>query len=210
MRVKDVTGEVYGYLEALEITDEKRGNAYKWKFRCNNCGGTYLAVPSDVRQTMKKGIEPSCGCLQGNFKHGKRHTKLYRTWLNIRDRCNNPNNKQYKDYGGRGIIVCNDWNDFNNFEKWAIDNNYSSKLTIDRIDNNRGYSPDNCRWVTMKEQSYNKRDNVKMVATSPTGEEYYVDRYTEFIEEHGLTRCLVYACLKGKQHHHKGWKFRYR
>lgn len=209
MRALDFKGQVFGYLLALERSNEKRGNAYKWVFECLNCGGKHLAVPSDIKQSIKKGINTSCGCLQGNFKHGKRGTRLYKVWLNMRDRCNNSNNKQYKDYGGRGILVCNEWDDFEQFELWALRSGYRVGLTLDRENNNSNYSPTNCRWITSKEQNYNKRDNVKIIATSPEGDEYIVDRYTEFVEEMGLTRCLVYACLKGMQKQHKGWKFKY-
>lgn len=96
--------------------------------------------------------------MQGNFKHGYRHTIVYDTWRHIRRRCNNPKDKAYKDYGGRGINVCDEWqNDPKAFCEWALSHGWRQGLSLDRIDNDKGYSPDNCRWATRKVQNNNKR-----------------------------------------------------
>lgn len=90
-------------------------------------------------------------------------TRINRIWLRMRNRCNNKNNEQYKNYGGRGIKVCDEWlnkdNGFMNFYNWAINNGYKENLTIDRIDVNGDYEPNNCRWITMFDQQSNKRNN---------------------------------------------------
>lgn len=92
--------------------------------------------------------------------HGYTGTRLYNTWLNIKQRCHNRKNPRFKDYGGRGIIVCKEWiSSFVSFKNWAISNGYSDNLTIDRIDNNFGYEPDNCRWITNAEQQLNRGNN---------------------------------------------------
>lgn len=114
-----------------------------------------------------KGGTKSCGCSRryntGLYKHGLSNTRLHRIWRSIHDRCYNSNNQDYKHYGERGIIMCAEWKDeFMPFYNWAIKNGYKENLTIDRIDVNKGYFPDNCRWVSMVEQNNNRRNNKIM------------------------------------------------
>ena len=90
----------------------------------------------------------------------KSRTRLYRIYNNMKQRCGNPHNTVYKYYGGKGVSVCDEWkNSFKEFEKWADEHGYNDSLTIDRIDNTKGYSPDNCRIVSMKEQGNNRKSN---------------------------------------------------
>lgn len=93
--------------------------------------------------------------------HEMSNTRIYRLWKSMRSRCNNANRKNYKDYGGRGIKICSEWNDFINFYHWSINNGYNDNLTIERIDVNKGYSPDNCKWIPRSEQNFNKQNSVK-------------------------------------------------
>ena len=103
------------------------------------------------------------GDILGKFKHGKYGTRLYRTYASMKRRCYNKNVKDYKNYGGRGVRVCDEWTqDFMNFYNWAINNGYNDNLTIDRINVNGNYEPNNCRWITMKQQENNRRNNVNL------------------------------------------------
>lgn len=122
------------------------------------------------KQNLKEGRTKSCGCLRKEVStahsttHGRSNTRLFKTWMNMRQRCNYPSKPEYKYYGGRGIKVCDEWaRDFDTFYRWAMANGYAEHLTIDRIDVNGNYEPSNCRWVTMKEQAINKR-NTRCVA----------------------------------------------
>ena len=105
-------------------------------------------------------ITPRNGSLNSNYKDGRKGTRLYSIYRNMRTRCYNKNTTSYKDYGARGITVCDEWlNDYKLFSDWAMSNGYRDDLTLDRINYDKGYSPDNCRWVTTKVQSNNTRRN---------------------------------------------------
>lgn len=122
--------------------------------RCD-CG----KIKSVLLETIKNGKSKSCGC--SNVKHGKGNTRLYKIWKGIKVRCLCKNNSHYKWYGNRGITICDEWkNDFMSFYNWSIDNGYKENLTIDRIDNDGNYEPNNCRWVDMITQSNNCRTNI--------------------------------------------------
>lgn len=109
--------------------------------------------------------------------HKGKGTKLYRVWCSMKERCYNKHNKSYKNYGAKGIFVCEDWkNSFANFEKWAKNNGYKEFLTIDRINNNNGYCPENCRWVTTKQQNRNYSRNHKV---DFNGEKYCIIELSE-------------------------------
>ena len=105
---------------------------------------------------------------KGNLKHGMRHSPIFESWRHMKQRCKNPNDKDYKNYGGRGIGYCAEWEDFSVFLKWSLENGYKSDLTIDRIDNNKDYTPENCRWVTRYQQNNNRRCNIQITHNGET------------------------------------------
>lgn len=151
----DLIGKKFGKLTPIEYVAGS-----KWKCICE-CG------KECVVQTCKLNSRhtTSCGCVKKNnhFVHGKRKTRLYRIWANMKTRCLNPNDPHFERWGGRGITICQEWeHNFQAFYDWAISNGYSDDLSIDRIDVNGNYEPSNCRWATAKEQNNNKR-NVKKV-----------------------------------------------
>lgn len=116
-----------------------------------------------LKEHLTSGRQKSCGCLKsenGRPTHREIHTRLYKIWGNMCNRCSNPNNPAWNRYGGRGITVCDEWrSSFENFRDWARANGYAENLTIDRRDNDAGYNPSNCRWVDDYIQANNKRNN---------------------------------------------------
>lgn len=126
--------------------------------------------------------------------HNGKHTKLYRVWCGIKERCNNPNNKKYYRYGGRGIAVCEQWqDDFDSFRSWALSNGYEEGLTIDRVNNDDNYSPDNCRWVTRREQNRNYSRNHMITYNGKT------QCISDWEAETGINRATILFRLKSNK-----------
>lgn len=188
MRKINMIGFKSGKLTVISES-EKIGKQATWLCQCE-CGNTAKIQGYELRA----GNRTSCGkCTNiGNKqrKHGLYQSRIYETWVNMRGRCNNPNCKQYKDYGGRGIKVCKEWDDFIIFRDWALANGYQDNLTIDRIDNERGYSPDNCRWVDRQTQQNNRRTNVIL--------EYDGEKHTlaEWSRIKGIPQATIRARLR--------------
>lgn len=164
-RHSDLIGKRFGKLIVLEyIGKNKHGNII-WKCKCD-CGN----VTTTTSNCLLTGNTKSCGCLAydyyhyhtgKNIKHNKSNTRLYHIWRDMKLRCYNKSQLGYKNYGGRGIKVCEEWlNDFEVFYDWAINSGYQDNLTIDRINNNGNYEPNNCRWATSSCQSNNKTNSV--------------------------------------------------
>ena len=152
---KNVIGETYGYLKVISDAYYPPDTPRKVNVVCE-CGGTKTVRLNDLRA----GYTKSCGCKTLEMlgkTHGSTKTPLYRVWVNMRSRCNNPNHKFYSSYGGRGISIDSQWDDFKVFKEWSFHNGYSEGLTLDRRDNDKGYGPGNCRWVNHEIQGANRR-----------------------------------------------------
>ena len=172
-KIKDLTGQKFGKLTVIGLDDRGTRKTY-WNCLCE-CGN----IKSVRADSLQCGAIKSCGCLKKEqdkinlespsvkksrefgSKYG--HTRIHNIWAGMKSRCFNSKDPRFMDYGGRGITVCDEWkNDFFAFYKWAIGNGYSENLTIDRIDNSKGYYPENCRWVDMEKQCRNRRSNVNI------------------------------------------------
>lgn len=161
----DLNGKTFGRLTVIERAENNKNGSARWLCKCS-CGNTKIIQSCH----LTRGKVKSCGCYNSDFsklnhtKHGKSNTRIYRIWKAMKDRCYREKNIAFRNYGGRGIKVCDEWyHDFETFCEWAMSNGYSNELTIDRIDVNGNYEPSNCRWITLKEQSNNTRTNHRLV-----------------------------------------------
>lgn len=164
MHINDLTGLRFGRLTVIRKTDQ-RGPDGGIIYECLCDCGKNCFVWGNKLTRKSHSAKRSCGCLHDEThpKHGGSKTTLFHKWTGMQDRCYNRKSKQYPDYGGRGISVCEEWRDsFAVFRDWAIANGYQEGLSIDRINVNGNYCPENCRWITMSEQQKNKR-NVKQI-----------------------------------------------
>lgn len=157
----DLKNKRFGKLVAIEPCGKSKNGAILWRCLCD-CGNETVVTSSN----LNSGSTMSCGCLyhdgtnKKSYKHGLSNDRIHRIWRGMKGRCGNPNCKSFKNYGGRGITVCNEWkNDFANFYNWSMENGYSDDKSIDRIDVNGNYEPSNCRWTDIDTQSNNRRNN---------------------------------------------------
>lgn len=183
MALKNLIGQKFNRLTVIGRAENDKYGKARWICKCE-CGNETTVASTHLTQGRIK----SCGCLKSeltakrNYKHGLAHTRIHNIWCDMKDRCYNANKPKYKNYGFRGITVCDEWlHDFKAFYDWSIANGYNDILTIDRMDVNKGYSPDNCRWADNKTQANNKTTNHYVK---------YDDRVltvSELAEEVGLT-----------------------
>lgn len=181
----DLSGKVFGSLTVISKNSSGSGTVF-WNCKCK-CGKTIQVSTG----RLNSGNVTSCGCskrnriIEQNTTHGLANTRLYKIWCGMKKRCFNKNSQSYNNYGGRGISICNEWiNNFQAFYDWSISNGYSENLTIERINVNGNYCSDNCRWVTLKEQTKNQRKTI---------------RYTLFGIEKPLIEWCDYAEIKNSR-----------
>lgn len=171
-KVHDLTGQKFGLLTVIGLAETDTRKTY-WVCKCD-CGNM-KTVRSD---SLLCGAIKSCGCIKRkqdeanltkNHRHKMSGTRIYSEWQGMKGRCYNKGNARYADWGGRGIEVCEQWrNSFESFYTWAMANGYQDNLTIDRIDNNGNYCPENCRWVGQQEQCRNRRSNINLTIGNST------------------------------------------
>lgn len=165
---KDITGQRFGMLVALEFVGNQDGKYPAYLCQCD-CGKQKTVLG----QSLRNAGTDSCGCntkrklSESLTKHGHAHTKIYKVWAAMKDRCNNPNNTHFAEYGGRGIAVCERWTE--SFANFLADMGERPEgMTIDRIDNAGNYEPSNCRWATRTRQQRNRRVNRLLTVNGET------------------------------------------
>ena len=160
-KVIDLTGMKFGRLTVLERAEKYKNGNYLWRCRCE-CGN-FTVVSGN---SLKSGHTQSCGCLckENHTTHQMTHTKLYTNWSVMIQRCYNEKNEKYPRYGGRGIKVCERWKDFSNFyaDVSQMEHFKEPGYSLDRIDNDGDYCPENVRWATPKQQARNRHNNIKV------------------------------------------------
>lgn len=191
----DLTGHRYGRLTVLRMAPRVKGRGVEWVCKCD-CGKETVVKANSLRQGNTK----SCGCLhreiliRRNRKHGRaargNKSRLYGIWSRMRQRCSDPGTEDYERYGGRGITVCEEWQDFQAFHDWACANGYRDDFSIERIDNDGDYEPDNCKWIPMERQARNKRNNHLVSFQGKT------KTLAEWAEETGIDSSLLRYRLK--------------
>lgn len=166
---KDITGQKYGRLTALKRVENDAHKHAQWLCKCD-CGNEVVVL----KNSLTSGRTRSCGCYYKDTRHkthhihGQSYTRLFSIWANMLQRCECQSNRAYKNYGQRGIRVCEEWHTFATFKEWAESNGYQDTLSIDRIDNNGDYAPSNCQWADAIVQANNTRRNHYLTLNGKT------------------------------------------
>lgn len=197
----DLTGKKFGMLTVIKRVKNNKWKKSVWFCKCE-CGTEKNIIAGD----LVKGATKSCGCLSAKMAkdrlttHGYSNHSLYAVWSSMTSRCRNENDKQYVDYGGRGISICKEWYKPEVFIKWALESGWKSGLQIDRIDNDGGYCPENCRLASPKENSNNSRPLRRDNTTGFTGVFFrkHEEKYASYIAGND-------EVFKGKKLRHLGY-----
>ena len=196
-KYKDLTGMRFGRLVVLKESEPTSTNKRNWLCQCD-CGSIVVKSDHSLRYNGTK----SCGCIQKeqlakrnheNRKWDIKNDRIHRIWGAMKHRCYSENDTHYSNYGGRGIKICDEWlNDFEAFQEWVLSNGYSDNLTIDRIDGDKGYYPENCRWATQKQQANNFSRNKIL---EYEGEKHTLTEWCEILGlNYGRTKARINAC----------------
>lgn len=209
-KAKDLTGIKVGMLTVVGYAGQNDYGRSSWLCRCD-CGNEIVRDGGIITGAYRKGKKSHCGCSPHLKRHGltKGNQRLYWVWAAIIQRCENPTNKDYPGYGGRGISICHEWrNDFGSFHSWAISSGYRDGLTIERVDVNGNYEPSNCTWIVNERQAFNTRrsnlltHNGKTQTISDwaaeTGISYKTIRGRIFQYGWSVERALTEQAVKGK------------
>lgn len=190
-KFQDLSGQVFGMWTVIERVDDyvtPGGNRFT-RYEC------VCSCPQQTRKyvlanALKSGKSTSCGCRQRksaahtaaiNFTtHGESDKRLYKIWLYMHKRCENSSASNYRDYGGRGICVCDSWSNYEPFRAWALRNGYNDSLSIDRIDVNGDYTPENCRWADRATQANNRRNTLRITYN---GEEHSLSEWAAILQK---------------------------
>ena len=191
MKVIDLQNKRFGRWLVLNKVESTKGGLARWLCICD-CGTQKIVIGSN----LLRGMTTSCGCYNKEKAkerlqtHGKTNTRIYRIWQDMKHRCNYKNNDNFYWYGNKGIKVCKEWElDFLRFYEWSINNGYEENLTLDRINAEEDYCPDNCRWVNITAQQNNRKDNIRI--------EYHGKNQTlsEWSKELGINRITLWNRL---------------
>lgn len=215
-KIKDLSGARVGKLIVIGQSGLDDYSRALWLCKCD-CGNEVIRKSGTLSDAIKNSKSSHCGCSPARLRHGltKANKRLYWVWAAIIQRCENKSSKDYSDYGGRGITVCHEWREnFENFYGWALSAGYAQGLTIDRIENEKGYFPENCQWVTIKDQIRNQR---KTVFIEWNGEKRSLSEWAErqglsektlrarlFSYKWPVEKALTEKAVKGKNQHSRG------
>jgi hypothetical protein len=187
---KDITGEKFGRLTVIKKSHQDKWGVWHWLCKCD-CGNEISPSGTNLRA----GKAPSCGCSkieknrECSTKHNLSRSRIYQTHTDMLQRCNNPNKRCYKYYGGRGIKVCKEWETFEGFWEWAQHSGYTNDLTIERINVDGNYCPENCTWIPLSQQSINTRATEYITYNNKTL------TLQEWSKETGINRMTLYSRL---------------
>ena len=208
---KSIVGKRFGKLVVLDEYEIRTGRKTYWLCQCD-CGDKKFVY----RGSLIKEKTKSCGCIVSTL-NGLSDSRLYKIWWGIKERCYNQNHHEYYNYGGKGIVICEEWQDFMKFYNWAMKNGYNENLTIDREDSNKSYIPENCRWITKSENTasanrttHRRKTEFLYYGMSPDGERYEFANANEFARQHDLNAGCLRGMANGEKYKnslYKGWKF---